>query len=74
MKKGQYITFDLDFWTNNVHKIMEVKSKIVDLCHDPMKIHESKCGVEVDGEDYGIPFSEVKSVSPADNEQLTFNL
>ena len=38
--------------------------------YDPMKFNESKCGVVYNGEDYGIPFSEVKSVSPADGEQL----
>lgn len=70
MKVGQYITFDLDFWTNNVHKIKKFTAKVIDICHDPLKLHESKCGVVVNGEGYGIPFSEIKSVSPADGEQL----
>lgn len=70
MKIGQYITFDLDRWYRGLHKTVEFKNKIIDICNDPLKLHESKCGVEVNGEHYGIPFSEVKQVFPADGEQL----
>ena len=32
MKVGQYITFDLDSWSNGLHEVIEATSKIVDLC------------------------------------------
>ncbi len=70
MEIGEYIVLDLDVWINDIHVLKSVKSKIIDLCHDPLKRHESKCGVEINGEGYGIPFSEVKQVFPADGEQL----
>ncbi|SEE67441.1 hypothetical protein SAMN04487765_3739 [Tenacibaculum sp. MAR_2010_89] len=74
MKVDQYITFYLDQWENDKHFLKKVKSKIIDICTDLLKIHESKCGVEVNGELYGIPFSEIIEVAPANGEQLIFNL
>ena len=74
MKIGQNITFYLDQWKNGKHFLKKVKSIVKDICNDPLKINESKCGVEVNGELYGIPFSEILEVAPANGEQLTFNL
>lgn len=71
MKVGQYIVFKLDTWSKNKHKLVIQKSRILSFFHDPLGFHESKCTVEVNGEGYGIPFSEVLEVQPADNEQLT---
>lgn len=70
MQVGQYITFNMDTWDNEVHIVKEFKSKILDFCHDPLKNKESKCCVIINGEAYGIPFSEIKDVAPADGEQL----
>ena len=72
MEIGQFITFDLETWHDESDNItmVEHKAKILSICNDPMKIHESKCCVEVNGEKYGIPFSEVKNVFPATGEQL----
>ena len=74
MKTGQYIEYNIDCWTNGKYFLKKCRSKIIDICYDPLKIVEPKCGVKVNGEEYGIPFSEVLSVSPADNEQLTLKL
>jgi len=73
LKAGQYITFMLDVWRPN-HQLQKVKAKILDFCEDPMKFHETKCTVEIEGEGYGIPISEVLEVSPADGEQLKLEL
>ena len=70
MKIGQYITFNLDQWENENHSLNKIKSIILDICIDPLNIKEPKCGVEVGGELYGIPFSEVLEISPANGEQL----
>ena len=74
MKKGQFITFKLDQWENGIHFLKKFKSEVLDICLDPLKICESKCGVKVNGEEYGIPFSEVLEVAPANGEQLTLIL
>jgi len=49
----------------------QFKSKILSFCKDPLKINEPKCTVEINGEGYGIPFSNVKQIFPAVGEQLT---
>lgn len=70
MEIGQFITFKLDTWTNEKHLLKKVKAEILDFCYDPLKIHEPKCGVNVNGEEFGIPFSEIINTSPAIGEQL----
>ncbi len=74
MKVGQSITFYLDQWENGKHFLEKVKSIVTDICTDPLRVNEPKCGVEVNGELYGIPFNEILEVAPANGEQLTFNL
>ncbi len=70
MLPGQYIRFDLETWVGDDMLMKEHKSKILSICIDPLKLHESKCTVEINGEGYGIPFSEVKEIFPATGEQL----
>lgn len=71
MKPGKYISFKLEKWKGDVLFFKTIKTKVVSICEDPLGFYESKCTVEVNGEGYGIPFSEVLEVFPADNEQLT---
>lgn len=70
MVPGQIIVFDMEVWPNGQEVLQEFTSKIKSMCIDPLGFHPSKCIVEIDAKDYGIPFSEVKRVLPADNEQL----
>lgn len=74
MEIGQFITFKHDSWLKGNHVVKKVKAEILDFCHDPLKINESKCGVIVNGEEFGIPFSEIIETSPAIGEQLIFKL
>ena len=58
---GDMITFDLDHYDANGFKVYkEHTTEVRKTSFDPMKVHPPKCIVNVDGEDYGIPFSEVK--------------
>ena len=70
MVPGQLLVFDLEYYPNGQETIREFTSMIKSICIDPMGFHPSKCIVEIEKEDYGIPFSEVKQVLPAHNEQL----
>lgn len=71
MEVGQKIVFDLETWPNGEALIMEETiSEILSFCHDPLQRHESKCIVKVNNLDYGIPFSYIKHVLPANGEQL----
>lgn len=70
MKIGQKIVFDLEAWIGEEMIMEEHTSEILDICIDPLGRHESKCGVLVDSEKYGIPFSRIKQVLPANGEQL----
>lgn len=70
MIPGQLIIFDLQVWIGDQEEIREHTSIIKSLCIDPLGFHPSKCIVEIDKKGYGIPFSEVKQVLPAHNEQL----
>lgn len=74
MKVGQFITFYLDQWEDDKHFLKKVKAIVKDICTDPLKIQEPKCSVKVNGELYGVPFSEVLEVSPAKGEQLILKL
>jgi len=71
MEVGQFITFDLETWKDDKMIMKQFKSKILSFCKDPLKINEPKCTVEINGEGYGIPFSNVKQIFPAVGEQLT---
>ena len=71
MEIGQKIVFDLETWIGEEIIMKEFTSEILDICIDPCGRHESKCGVIINFEKYGIPFSQVKKILPADNEQLT---
>lgn len=72
MKVGQKIVFDLETWLDESDKITMIEHtvEVKDICIDPCGRHESKCGVEVNSNHYGIPFSQVKKVIPANGEQL----
>lgn len=70
MKIGQKIVFDLEAWIGEEMIMEEYTAEILDICIDPIGRHESKCGVVVNSEKYGIPFSQIKEVLPANNEQL----
>jgi len=74
MRIGQVITFFHDTWEGNDHVVKKVNTKILDICYDPLKICQPKCGVEVDGESYGIPFNEILEIAPVNGKQLTLNL
>lgn len=71
MQPGKYISFKLEKWKGDALFLETVKSKVISICIDPLGLHQSKCTVEINREGYGIPFSEVLEVFPADNEQLT---
>lgn len=63
MKIGDEIIFDLDTWLEGENlMLVETTAKILEFIHCPLKRHESKCYVNVDGKFYGVPFSEVKKV------------
>lgn len=70
MKIGKFIEFNLDQWKGDKHFLKKIKTEVLDICIDPMNILEPKCGVNIKGEDYGIPFSEIIKVYPATGEQL----
>lgn len=70
MEIGQKIVFDLETWLGEEMIMKEFTSEILDICIDPCGRHESKCGVIVNSESYGIPFSRIKKVLPAIGEQL----
>lgn len=71
MEIGQKIVFDLETWADRDEMVMkETTAVILNFCHDPSTRHESKCIVQVDGQDYGIPFSEIKQILPAYGDQL----
>lgn len=58
---GDLITFDLDHYDEaGLLGYKEHTVPVERICLDPMKKLEPKCIVTVNGEDYGIPFSEVK--------------
>ena len=67
MQPGQLIRYNLK--TSNGTKLHQ--SEIIRVISDPLKIHETKCLVEIAGEKYGIPISEITSVLPAPNSQLS---
>lgn len=71
MEIGQKIVFDLETWIGEEIIFKEFTSEILDICVDPCGRHESKCGVVINSNKYGIPFSQIKKVLPANNEQLT---
>lgn len=67
---GDTITFDAQSFNETIKGCLwttEVKS----LCLDPLKKREPKCIVTVDGENYGIPFSEIKSIQKKQPHQLS---
>lgn len=67
-----YITFNLDHWSvTGEHSLIIVKSKIERLITDPLGRHEKKCFVTYEGENFGIPLSEVFTYSPPSGTQLT---
>jgi hypothetical protein len=69
--KGSFIVFNLDVWdSEGNHCLMQVESKVLDICVDPIGICETKCSVEFDGEAYGIPLSEILDFTPANGFQL----
>lgn len=71
MKIGQKIVFDLETWPDGDEIVMkETTAEVLDICIDPCGRHESKCGVIVNSKKYGIPFSLIKKVLPANGEQL----
>tara|TARA_R100000027_G_scaffold55112_1_gene44274 strand:+ start:3768 stop:3995 length:228 start_codon:yes stop_codon:yes gene_type:complete len=74
MKAGYVISFDLERWDEKGHSyVQEVSSIVRYICDDPLGNHESKCSVKVDGEEYGIPFSEIKNVIPAGDQLNLFS-
>jgi hypothetical protein len=70
MKIGQNVVFDLEAWIGEEMIMEEHTAEILDICIDPLGRHESKCIVTVDSEKYGIPFSQIKQVLPANGQQL----
>jgi hypothetical protein len=71
MKVGQKISFEIETWPNGSElTIKKFTSEIKDFIPDPLKRHESKCLVIIDGIKYGIPFSEIIEKLPAKGEQL----
>ena len=71
MIPGQIIVFDLETWPEDEMVMKEFKAEILHLNIDPLGRHESKCMVMVNGAKYGIPFSRIKKVLPANGEQMT---
>jgi hypothetical protein len=71
MTPGQIIVFDLETWIDDEMIMKEHTAKILYLSIDPLRRHESKCLVMVNGEKYGIPFNRVKKVLPAAGEQIS---
>lgn len=71
-ESGDLITFDLDHYDSNGLKGYKEHTAIVkSTCYDPMKVHPPKCIVTVEGEDYGIPFSEVKHLEKKATKELS---
>jgi len=62
MEIGQKIVFDLETWPDRENLVLkETTSEILGICHDPLRKHESKYCVRINGENYGIPFSRIKN-------------
>ena len=70
MKPGNHIIFDLETWNNRGEFVsITLKTQVFRIIKDPLKRHENKALVKYKGEEYGIPFSEIKKVIPT-NEQF----
>ena len=57
-KTGDIISFQHESWVGGKHTIQTVTAQVLRLNVDPLKIHPTKCMVEVDGEEFGVPVSE----------------
>lgn len=71
MQIGDIISFDLLVWVGEDAVKKNFESKVVSKCEDPLGFHETKLMVEINGEGYGIPLSEIKKVYPKKKNQLT---
>lgn len=69
---GDTITFILETWNDlGLKEDKEVTAVVERTDFDPLKRREPKCIVWVDGKNYGIPFSEIKSLQKKQSQQLT---
>lgn len=69
---GCFVSWPLDCWDqfdNHFSKI--VNSKVIRMVIDPLSRHETKYIVEVEGENYGIPLSEIMGATPPNGSQLS---
>ena len=72
MEINQFITVQIETWKNGILKLENHRTIVLDICNDPLKINEPKCGIIINNEEYGIPFSEILKVEPANGQQLSF--
>ena len=59
MKEGD--TIIIEIYDYIVCKKRTITTKVINIITDPQKKHEDKAVVELHGEKYGIPFSEIKT-------------
>jgi hypothetical protein len=58
---GDTITFDLEYWDDHgFEKTKEHSVKVLSIITDPLKRHETKCRVNINGQDHGVPLSQIK--------------
>lgn len=68
---GASITFEMELWdVNGTPFLSNYSSVVLRVIQDPLGIHETKCVVKINDEEYGIPLSEIHKCSLMIGKQL----